>query len=74
MSLKINLGVPEFILKMGDPSKQEIYEFDDFRLDPGHLMLYYKDQELAIAPKAVETLLALVELAARSSARTNCLR
>jgi len=61
VSLKINLGVPEFILKMGNPSKQEVYEFDDFRLDAGHLMLYCKNEEFTIAPKAVETLLALVE-------------
>ena len=61
MSLKINLGVPEIILKMGNPSEKEVYEFDDFRLDAGHLMLYHKDEEVTIAPKAVETLLALVE-------------
>ncbi|HKX84200.1 MAG TPA: winged helix-turn-helix domain-containing protein [Pyrinomonadaceae bacterium] len=46
---------------MGNPSKREVYEFDDFRLDAGHLMLYYKDEELTLAPKAVETLVALVE-------------
>lgn len=61
MSLKLNLGVSEVFLKMGNPSVREIYEFDEFRLDAGHLMLYRNDEELALAPKAVETLLALVE-------------
>ncbi|HEX6124278.1 MAG TPA: tetratricopeptide repeat protein [Pyrinomonadaceae bacterium] len=46
---------------MGKPSVHGVYEFGDFRLDAGHLMLYRKDEELALAPKAVETLLALVE-------------
>ena len=61
MSSKINLGVPEFILKMGNPTERYVYEFGDFRLDAGHLMLYQKDKELSLAPKAVETLIALVE-------------
>ena len=61
MSLKINLGVPEFILKMGNPNGRYVYEFGDFRLDASHRMLYCNDEELALAPKAVETLVALVE-------------
>ncbi|HKP69178.1 MAG TPA: winged helix-turn-helix domain-containing protein, partial [Pyrinomonadaceae bacterium] len=59
--MKINLGVPEFILKMGNPNARYIYEFGDFRLDAGHRMLYHKNEELTLAPKAVETLVALVE-------------
>lgn len=61
MSSKINLGVPKFILKMGNPTERYVYEFGDFRLDAGHRMLYHKDEELSLAPKAVETLVALVE-------------
>lgn len=61
MSLKLNLDLSEDILRMGNPSSREVYEFDDFRLDAGHRMLYHKDEELSLAPKAVETLLALVE-------------
>ena len=61
MSLEKNLDLPEFILRMGNPSAREVYEFDDFRLDAGHLMLYYKDEEVALVPKAVELLVALVE-------------
>jgi DNA-binding winged helix-turn-helix (wHTH) protein len=43
------------------PSVQTIYEFGDFRLDADHLMLSRGNRELPLAPKAVETLLALVE-------------
>jgi len=37
------------------------YEFDDFRLDAGHLMLYRSNEVVPLTPKVVETLLALVE-------------
>ena len=40
---------------------QRIYEFGKYRLDQGEMMLYRNDTELAVAPKAVETLLALIE-------------
>lgn len=38
-----------------------IYEFEGFRLDAGHLMLYKYGEEVSLPPKAVETLIALVE-------------
>jgi len=38
-----------------------IYEFDDFRLDSGHLMLYKNGTTISLKPKVVETLVALVE-------------
>ena len=46
---------------MVNPIERYVYEFGDFRLDAGHLMLYHGDEELSLAPKAVETLVALVE-------------
>ncbi len=61
MSLNLDLVFSEFNLRMDKPSEQKIYEFEDFRLDAGHLMLYHLKEELPLAPKAVETLLALVE-------------
>ena len=36
------------------------YEFGDFRLDVVEKVLYQQDRPLALTPKAVETLLALV--------------
>lgn len=38
-----------------------VYEFGDFRLDGAHLMLYKDDEAVSLKPKAVETLLALME-------------
>jgi len=38
-----------------------IYEFADFRLDAAHLMLYKSGQPVALQPKVVQTLVALVE-------------
>jgi DNA-binding winged helix-turn-helix (wHTH) protein len=38
-----------------------IYEFEDFRLDQEHLMLYRNDEEIPLTPKQAETLLVLVE-------------
>jgi len=40
---------------------QKIYVFEDFRLDAPHLLLYRNEQEISLAPKVIETLLALVE-------------
>lgn len=42
-------------------SVQNIYEFEDFRLDAAHLMLYRGNEEISLAPKAVQTLLTLIE-------------
>ncbi len=40
---------------------QLVYKFEDFRLDAASAMLYNNGKEVALPPKAVETLLALVE-------------
>lgn len=45
---------------MAKSPEHRIYEFEDFRLDEAHTMLYRSDQEVVLPPKAVETLLALV--------------
>jgi Tol biopolymer transport system component/DNA-binding winged helix-turn-helix (wHTH) protein len=37
------------------------YEFEDFRLDSAHLMLYRNEKTISLKPKVVETLVALVE-------------
>jgi DNA-binding winged helix-turn-helix (wHTH) protein/tetratricopeptide (TPR) repeat protein len=46
---------------MANSPKHKVYEFGEFRLDAEHLMLSRGSSEIALAPKAVETLLALVE-------------
>ena len=42
-------------------AEHKVYEFDDFRIDVAHLMLYHGGAEIPLVPKAVETLLALIE-------------
>src|SRR5260221_583202 len=61
MSLDLILKNSQFNLKMDKPSDHKIYEFEEFRLDAVHLMLYHKNEEISLAPKAVETLLVLIE-------------
>lgn len=61
MSLDLTLKDREFNFKMAKSGSNNIYEFEEFRLDPAHLMLYRNSAELSLAPKAVETLIALVE-------------
>lgn len=39
----------------------DIYEFEDFRFDAAHLMLYRGNEEISLAPKAAQTLLTLIE-------------
>jgi DNA-binding winged helix-turn-helix (wHTH) protein/TolB-like protein/Flp pilus assembly protein TadD len=46
---------------MAHAPEQRIYEFGDFRIDADHRMLYHQGSEIALVPKAVETLLALIE-------------
>lgn len=40
---------------------EKTYEFEGFRLDAAHSMLYRHGEEVSLPPKAVRTLLALVE-------------
>lgn len=61
MSLDLASIVPQFDIKMANLRQNAIYEFEDFRLDAAHLMLYRNEQETPLAPKVIETLLALVE-------------
>lgn len=62
MSLDLISIVSQFNLKMNEPrGKNKTYEFESFRLDAAHLLLYQNGAEILVAPKVVETLLALVE-------------
>jgi TolB-like protein/DNA-binding winged helix-turn-helix (wHTH) protein len=61
LSLHLTLVVSNFILGMAHATEQRIYEFGDFRIDVDHRMLYHQGSETPLVPKAVETLLALIE-------------
>src|SRR6266508_1972029 len=61
MSSHLALGFSEFNLRMDNPPVQKIYEFEDFRFDAEHLMLYRRGEPIPLAPKAAETLLIFIE-------------
>src|SRR5262245_26868 len=61
LSLNSTLVFPKLILKVENPARHKVYEFGDYRVDVAHRMLYQQGIEIPMAPKAVETLLALIE-------------
>ncbi len=61
MSLDLDLIYSQFNFKMDKSRNQKVYEFEQFRLDTLHLMLYRDGQQVPLPPKAVETLIAMVE-------------
>jgi TolB-like protein/DNA-binding winged helix-turn-helix (wHTH) protein/Tfp pilus assembly protein PilF len=61
LSSKLTLIVSKFILRMDIAAEHKVYEFDDFRIDVDHLMLSHQGSEIPLVPKAVETLVALIE-------------
>jgi len=61
MSLDLTLIYSQFNFEMTKLRNQNVYEFEYFRLDAAHLLLYKNGQEIPLAPKVVETLLFLVE-------------
>lgn len=46
---------------MTNPTQQKVYVFEDFRLDTVTKLLYRSGEQVVLTPKAVETLIALVE-------------
>jgi Tol biopolymer transport system component/DNA-binding winged helix-turn-helix (wHTH) protein len=62
MSLNLELIYSEFNLNVASDSDRIIYLFEEYRLDVSRRMLYRGREELALPPKAIETLLALIEL------------
>lgn len=61
MSLDLTLNYSQFNFEMDKLPNNNTYEFEDFRLDASHLLLFKQGEEISLAPKVVETLLVLVE-------------
>lgn len=61
MSANLNLIYSEFNLNVANDSEKIVYVFEDYRLDASRRMLYRGEVELSLVPKAVETLLALID-------------
>ena len=61
MSSDLTSKEHQFNFKMREVSEHRTYEFEDFRLEADHLLLFRAGEQLKLTPKLVETLLALVE-------------
>ncbi len=61
MSLDLTLKNREFNFNVTKSSQHKVYEFEEFRLDATTKLLYRSGEQLVLTPKAVETLIALVE-------------
>ena len=61
MSLDLTLRNREFKFKVSNWPQNRVFEFEDFRLDTATKLLYRSGEQIELAPKAVETLIALVE-------------
>ncbi len=48
-------------MKVANSNGYIVYEFEDFRLDAATRLLYHNGEQIDLTPKAVETLIALVE-------------
>ncbi len=61
MSLDLTLKNRENNFNVANLSGQKVYEFEEFRLDAAHKLLYRGGAQVSLTPKAVETLIALIE-------------
>ncbi len=61
MSLDLTLKNREFNFKVVNSHQHKVYEFENFRLDASTLLLYRSGEQVLLTPKAVETLIALIE-------------
>lgn len=61
MSLDLTLKNREFNFNVANLNGHKVYEFEDFRLDATTKLLFRDEEQLVLTPKAVETLIALVE-------------
>lgn len=62
MSLNLDLISPEFNFNVASSSDRVVYVFDEYRLDKSRRMLYRGGLEINLPPKAIETLIALIEM------------
>ncbi len=61
MSLDLSLKDLEFNFNVTNSGQHKVYEFEGFRLDAEHRLLYRNGTQVSLTPKAVETLIALIE-------------
>jgi DNA-binding winged helix-turn-helix (wHTH) protein/Tol biopolymer transport system component len=57
-----------------EPTKQSVYQFGPFVLNPGERVLLHQGQRVSLTPKVFETLLALVENAGHTVSKETLLK
>ena len=62
MSLNLVFISAEFNLNGVSNSESSVYLFEGYRLDVSRRMLYRGEREITLPPKAIETLIALINL------------
>src|SRR5688572_16058023 len=62
MSLNLEFISREFNLNGVTDSESTVYLFEGYRLDVARRMLYRGEREVVLPPKAIETLIALIDL------------
>ncbi|MEQ1606372.1 MAG: winged helix-turn-helix domain-containing protein [Pyrinomonadaceae bacterium] len=61
MSLDLTLKNLEFNFKVTNSHQYKVYEFEDFQVDAATKILYRSGEQILLTPKAIETLIALIE-------------
>lgn len=74
MSLDLTLKNREFKFKVSGPPENRVFEFENFRLDATTKLLYKGGEQVVLTPKAVETLIALVESQGKVVAKEELMR
>ena len=62
MSLNLDFISAQFNLNGVSDSVSTVYLFGEYRLDVSRRMLYHGERDVALPPKAIETLIALIDL------------
>jgi len=74
MSLNLNFISAEFNLDGVSNSESSVYLFEGYRLDVSRRMLYRGEREITLPPKAIETLIALINLRGEIVSKSDLMR
>ena len=74
MSLNLDFISAQFNLNGVSDSVSTIYLFDEYRLDVSRRMLYRGERDVALPPKAIETLIALIDLRGKIVSKGDLMR
>jgi Tol biopolymer transport system component/DNA-binding winged helix-turn-helix (wHTH) protein len=74
MSLNLDFISTEFNLKVLSNSESKAYLFEGYRLDVQRRMLYRGEREITLPPKAIETLIALINLRGEIISKSDLMR